>query len=134
MTPALLTAGGLALALGQPERALGLLQFNPLHDWEPSMVNSRFSAIAILGIHGIHLNNPDALTGLSHIQHVVVSQSCLDRMGGIKTHEHFHAESGLNTSDLLRIPMRAVVRRVDIDDLKGQGAGCSQRWARDSDS
>lgn len=145
MTPALLTAGGLSLALGQPERALGLLQFNPLYDWETSTVSSRFTAIAILGMHGIHLNTPDALTGLSRIQHVIVSRSCLDRMGGIKTHEHIHAESGVKKGDLLRIlagvqtyltgndavpiwseqlqriPRPAVIRRVDIDDLKREG-------------
>ena len=103
MTPSLLAGGGLAFALGQPEQALGLLQFNPLYDWETSTVGSRFTAIASLGMHGIHLNTPDALTGLSRIKHVVISRSCLDRMGGIRTHEHLHASSGLNKGELLRI-------------------------------
>lgn len=145
MTPSLLAAGGLAFAFGQPETALGLLQFNPLYDWETSTVSSRFTAIAILGMHGIHLNTPDALTGLSRVRHVVISRSCLDRMGGIRTHEHIAPDSAISKGELLRIlagvqahltgdndvpiwseqlqriPDPATVQHVEIEDLKDRG-------------
>lgn len=102
MTPLLLGIGGLWFALGAVERALGLLQFNPIHDWENSNLSSRLTAMASLRLHGIHLNDPDALTALGKMKHVVISRSCLDRMGGIQTREHLNQASGWKKGDMVR--------------------------------
>lgn len=102
MTPVLLGVGGLWFALGGVERALGVLQFNPIHDWEASNLSSRITAMASLRWHGIHLNDPDALTALGKLKHVVISRSCLDRMGGIQIREHLKPDSGWKKGDIVR--------------------------------
>lgn len=103
MTPILLTAGGASAALGAIERALGFLQFTPIQSWESSSISARLTAMATLQLHGIHLNDPEALIALGKVKHVVISRSCLDRMGGIKTHEHINPSSGAQKGDILKI-------------------------------
>lgn len=103
MTPLLLGVGGLWFALGAVERALGLLQFNPIHDWETSILSSRLTAMASLRLHGIHLNDPDALKALGKVKHLVIGRSCLDRMGGIQAREHLHPGSGWGKGDMVRL-------------------------------
>jgi len=102
MTPLLLGVGGIWFALGAVERALGLLQFNPIHDWEASKLSSRITAMASLRLHGIHLNDPDALSALGKLKHVVISRSCLDRMGGIQMREHLDPGSGWRQGEMVR--------------------------------
>jgi cation transport ATPase len=103
MTPVLLAAGGASAALGAIERALGFLQFTPVHSWETSSISARLTAMATLQLHGIHLNDPEALIAMGKVKHVVISRSCLDRMGGIKTHEHINPSSGAQKGDILKI-------------------------------
>lgn len=103
MTPLLLTAGGASAAMGATERALGLLQFTPVYSWETSSISARLTAMATLQLHGIQLNDPEALVTLGKVKHVVISRSCLDRMGGIRTHEHINLSSGAKKGDILKI-------------------------------
>ena len=103
MTPVLLTAGGASAVLGATERALGILQFTPVYSWETSSISARLTAMATLHLHGIHLNDPEALIALGKVKHIVISRSCLDRMGGIKTHEHINLSSGAKKGDILKI-------------------------------
>ncbi len=103
MTPILLAAGGTSAALGATERALGFLQFTPVYYWETSSISARLTAMATLHLHGIHLNDPEALIALGKVKHMVISRSCLDRMGGIKTHEHINPSSGAQSGDILKI-------------------------------
>ena len=103
MTPLLLGAGGFSLTSGATERALGLFQFTPIYSWETSSISAKLTALATLQLHGIHLNDPEAFVALGKVKHVVISRSCLDRMGGIKTHEHINRSSGAKKGDLLKI-------------------------------
>lgn len=103
MTPILLTAGGVSTALGATERALGLLRFTPVYSWETSNISARLTAMATLQLHGIHLNDPEALIALGKVKHLVISRSCLDRIGGIKTHEHINHSSGIKKGGILKI-------------------------------
>jgi hypothetical protein len=117
MTPVLLGAGGLSLTFGATERALGLFQFTPVYFWETSSISAKLTALATLQLHGIHLNDPDAFIALGKVDHVVISRSCLDRMGGIKTHEHINLSSGAKKGDLLRILAGIQDFLLDNDDV-----------------
>lgn len=117
MTPVLLGLGGLWLWLGAVERALGVLQFNPVHDWETSNISSRITAMASLRLHGIHLNDPDALMSLGRVKHVVISRSCLDRMGGIQVREHMHQGCSWKKGDLVRFLAGVQDYLLDNDDV-----------------
>ena len=117
MTPVLLGLGGLWIWLGAVERALGVLQFNPVHDWETSNISSRITAMASLRLHGIHLNDPDALMALGRVKHVVISRSCLDRMGGIQVREHLHKGCSWKKGDLVRFLAGVQDYLLDNDDV-----------------
>jgi soluble P-type ATPase len=103
MTPLLLGLGGVCFSLGAVERALGVLQFNPVHDWKTSRISSLLTAMASLRLHGIHIHHPDALTVLGQVKHVVISRSCLDRLGGIETRENLRPGNSWKQGDLLRL-------------------------------
>lgn len=102
-TPLLLGAGGLTMLFGAFERSLGVLQFNPYNSWATSNISSKFTAIYSLGLHGIHIKAPDALFALSKVKHLVISRSCIDRIGGIKTREILSENSTASPGELLRI-------------------------------
>ena len=103
MTPILLGAGALLFGIGAAERALGLLQFTPIDSWKTTKTSSRLTAMSSLGLQGVQVNNADALLSIGKARHIVISRSCLDRMGGIKTREHLQPDSALKKGDLLRI-------------------------------
>lgn len=117
MTPILLAAGGASAAFGATKRALGILQFTPIQSWESSSISARLTAMATLQLHGIHLNDPEALIALGKVKHVVISRSCLDRMGGIKTHEHINPSSGAQKGDILKILAGIQDFLLDNDDV-----------------
>ena len=117
MTPALLGLGGLLFWLGAVERALGVLQFNPVHDWETINISSRIAAMASLRLHGIHLNDPDALMSLGRVKHVVISRSCLDRIRGIQVREHMQQSCSWKKGDLVRFLAGVQDYLVNNDDV-----------------
>ena len=102
-TPVLLGLGGLTMLLGGLERSLGILQFDPFNAWTTSNISSKFTAIYALGVQGVHIHAPDSLYALSKVRNVVISCSCLDRLGGIKTKEHLMAIDNCRKGELLRI-------------------------------
>jgi len=118
LTPILLGAGAVMLGLGAAERALGVLQFTPINSWETSKTSARLTAITSLGLQGVHVNNADALIALGHARHVVISRSCLDRIGGIKTREHIHPDSRLKKGDLLRILAGIQNHLLETDEVR----------------
>ena len=103
LTPILLGAGAVMCGMGATERALGMLQFTPINSWKSTKTSSRLTALTSLRFQGVHINNPHALIALGKSRHVVVSRSCIERMGGIKMREHIHPESSLKKGELLRI-------------------------------
>jgi len=102
-TPLLLSAGGLTMLFGTFERSLGIFQFDPVNAWAASNISSKLTAIYALGIQGVHINAPDSLYALSKVRHLVISRSCLDRIGGIKVREHLAPEHKERKGELLRI-------------------------------
>ena len=103
LTPILLAAGAAMCWIGTTERAIGLLQFTPINSWKSTKASSRLTALTSLKLQGVHINNAHALIALGKSRHVVVSRSCLERMGGIKVRERIHSESSLKKGELLRI-------------------------------
>jgi hypothetical protein len=93
MPPLLLSLGGLFLAQGSVERSLAAFQFNPVSDWENSSLASELTAIADLQLHRLRIRRPDALSSIGKIRHLVLSRSCLDRIGGIRLREQ-HQNTG----------------------------------------
>ncbi len=102
-TPLLLGAGGLTMLFGTFERSLGIFQFDPVNAWATSNISSKLTAIYALGIQGVHINAPDSLYALSKVRHLVISRSCLDRVGGIKVREHLAPKHKKQKGELLRI-------------------------------
>jgi len=102
-TPLLLCAGGLTMALGTFERSLGFFQFDPVNAWATSNITAKMTAIYSLGIQGVHINAPDSLYALSKVRHLVISRSCLDRIGGIKVREHLAPQYTGRKGELLKI-------------------------------
>lgn len=118
LTPILLGAGAVMLGLGAAERALGVLQFTPINSWETTKTSARLTAITSLGLQGVHVNNADALIPLGNARHVVISRSCLDRIGGIKTREHIHPDRKLKKGDLLRILAGIQNHLLETDEVR----------------
>ena len=83
---------------------------------ETSSISAKLTALATLQLHRIHLNDPDAFIALGKVEHVVISRSRLDRMGGIKTHEHINGSSGAKKGDLLKILAGILDFLLDNDD------------------
>jgi len=102
-TPLLLGAGGLTMLFGTLERSIGIFQFDPVNAWSTSNISSKLTAIYTLGIQGVHINAPDSLYALSKVRHLVISRSCLDRVGGIKVREHLAPKYKKQKGELLRI-------------------------------
>ena len=103
LTPILLGAGAIMTGFGAAERALGLLQFTPYQSWKSTRTSARLTAIYNLGLQGIHFNNIDSLLTIGKAKHIIISRSCLDHIGEIKTREHVNRDSGTRKGELLRI-------------------------------
>lgn len=145
LTPILLGVGAVMTGFGAAERALGLLQFTPIQSWKLTRTSARLTASYNLGMQGIHFNNIDGLITIGKTRHIVISRSCLDRIGGIKTREHVNSDSGTSKGDLLRIlagvqnyltekdhikiwseqldhiPNPAAIHRIQFGDLLAEG-------------
>lgn len=118
LTPILLGGSAVLFGFGAAERAIGLLQFTPIHSWESTKTSARLTAMSGLGLQGVHVNNADALIALGKARHIVISRSCLDRMGGIKTREHIHPASGLRKGDLLRLLAGIQNHLLETDEVR----------------
>lgn len=116
LTPLLLAAGAVMFGLGGAERAIGLLQFTPINSWASTKTSARLTAISSLSIQGVHVNNVDALIALGKAKHIVISRSCLDKMGGIGLREHLQPNSDLKSGDLLRLLAGVQNYLLDTDD------------------
>ncbi len=103
MAPALLACGTYWYVTGAIQNALSAFQFNPLNDWQTSNLASRLTAMAELRLHGLQVRDPDSLTILGKISHLVISRSCLDQIGGIRPVEHPQPTSPLAKGTLLRL-------------------------------
>lgn len=103
MAPALLACGTYWYFTGAIQRSLSAFQFNPLNDWQTSNLASRLTAIAELRLHGLKIRDPDSLSILGKISHVVISRSCLDQIGGIQPIEHRQPGCPLPERTLLRL-------------------------------
>lgn len=100
-----ITIGGglLSYGLGAGEAAISLLKFDPVEDFSISHSASMLTTMSTLLLHGIHLNNNQALEALSNIDHLVISRSCIDRNGGILTREHINSSSDTPKGYLIRL-------------------------------
>ncbi len=87
MPPLLLGAGAAMLSMGSTDQALAAFQFNPVSDWENHKLAARLTTIADLGFHNLRIRDDKALQNLSKIKHLIISRSCLDRIGGIQARE-----------------------------------------------
>jgi hypothetical protein len=103
MTPLLLSLGGTWYLMGDYGRALGWLQFNPMHDWKISRLSLLFTAMASLRMHGIQLHHPNTLITLAKVEHIVISDSCFDRRGGMHVREILDPNYAGNKGELLRL-------------------------------
>ena len=90
-----LTIGGgiFFYGLGSGLEALSLFKFNPLDRFITSNSASNLTAIYLMRLHGVLLNNKNVLAKLSKVDHIVISRGCLDRNDGILTREHINSES-----------------------------------------
>jgi soluble P-type ATPase len=59
--------------------------------------------MAELRLHGLQVRDPDSLTILGKISHLVISRSCLDQIGGIRPIEHPQPTSPLAKGTLLQL-------------------------------
>ena len=103
MAPALMACGTYWYFTGAIQRSLSAFQFNPLNDWQTSILASRLTAIAELRLHSLQIRDPDCLPILGKISHVVISRSCLDQIGGIRPIEHPAPDSPLASRTLLQL-------------------------------
>ena len=103
VAPALLACGTFWYFSGAIQRSLSAFQFNPLNDWQTSNLASRLTAMAELRLHSLQIRDPDSLTILGKISHIVISRSCLDQIGGIMPIEHLQPGSALPDHTLLSL-------------------------------
>ncbi len=103
MAPALFACGTYWSLTGAVQRSLSAFQFNPLNDWQTSNLASRLTAMAELRLHRLQIRDPDSLSILGKISHLVISRSCLDQIGGIQPIEHPLADCPLPERSLLRL-------------------------------
>lgn len=101
--PVLLGLGGTLLSLGSIEAALASFQFNPLNDWQEQKLAAQLTTIANLKLHNLHIRNAVAIEALGKIRHLVISRSCLDRIGGIQVRERPNAAAGTPTGSLVQL-------------------------------
>jgi len=87
MPPLLLGLGGALISIGSTEAALASFQFNPLSDWEEQKLASQLTTIADLNLHKLRIRKPAAIEEIGKIRHLIISRSCLDRIGGIQVRE-----------------------------------------------
>lgn len=90
MPPLLLSLGGVLLSVGSTEAALASFQFNPLSDWEEQKLATQLTTIADLNLHHLRIRKAAAIEAIGRIRHLVISRSCLDRIGGIQVREQIH--------------------------------------------
>lgn len=103
MAPLLLALGGTFLATGSSERALAAFQFNPVSDWENHNLAAQITTIADLNLHQLRIRDVKALAAIGSIRHLVISRSCLDRIGGIQVREHIHPEADIASGSLVQL-------------------------------
>jgi hypothetical protein len=103
MAPLLLALGGTLLATGSGERALAAFQFNPVSDWENQNLAAQLTALADLNLHQLQIRNTKALETIGNIRHLVISRSCLDRIGGIQVREHIHPDAAVKSGSLVQL-------------------------------
>ena len=103
MAPALFASGSYWYLTGAIQRSLSAFQFNPLNDWQTSNLASRLTAMAELRLHRLQIRDPNSLRILSKINHLVISRSCLDQIGGIIPIEHLQPQSTVPDHTLLRL-------------------------------
>ena len=103
VAPALLVSGSYWYLTGAIQRSLSAFQFNPLNDWQTSNLASRLTAMAELRLHRLQIRDPNSLRILSKINHLVISRSCLDQIGGIIPIEHLQPQSTVPDHTLLRL-------------------------------
>ena len=103
MAPALFVCGTYWSFTGAIQRSLSAFQFNPLNDWQTSNLASRLTAMAELRLHSLQIRDPESLSILGKISHVVISRSCLDQIGGIQPIEHPQPDCPLPERSLLRL-------------------------------
>lgn len=103
MPPLLLGLGGVFLAQGAVERSLAAFQFNPVSDWENHRLAAQITAIADLNLHKLRVRHPQAIETLGTIRHLVISRSCLDRIGGIQVCERIDTGSTVRSGSLVQL-------------------------------
>lgn len=103
MPPVLMSLGGAFLAQGAVERSLAAFQFNPVSDWENHKLAAQITAIADLNLHKLRIRHPQAIETLGGVRHLVISRSCLDRIGGIQVCERIDASSSARSGSLVQL-------------------------------
>jgi len=103
MPPLLLSLGGVLLSVGSTEAALASFQFNPLSDWEEQKLASQLTTIADLDLHKLRIRKPAAIEAIGKIRHLVISRSCLDRIGGIHVREQINDPARTETGSLVQL-------------------------------
>ena len=103
MPPLLLGLGGALLSIGSTEAALASFQFNPLSDWEEQKLASQLTTIADLNLHQLRIRKAAAIEDIGKIRHLVISRSCLDRIGGIQVREQIHTPSETAAGSLVQL-------------------------------
>lgn len=103
LNPTLLAGGGVMLARGAGDAALAALRFNPLHNWNDSVTAARMTAVADLALHQVRIRNPNVLSSLGRIRHLVITQSSLFHTNGILLQEELDTDSGLESGTLLQL-------------------------------
>jgi cation transport ATPase len=103
MPPLLLSLGGTLLTIGSTEAALATFQFNPLSDWEEQKLASQLTTIADLNLHNLRIRKSAAVENIGKIRHLIISRSCLDRIGGIQVREHISNPELTSTGSLVQL-------------------------------
>jgi hypothetical protein len=103
MPPLLMSLGGVLLSVGSTEAALASFQFNPLSDWEEQKLASQLTTIADLNLHQLRIRKAAAIEDIGKIRHLVISRSCLDRIGGIQVREQIHDPAQTPAGSLVQL-------------------------------